>query len=975
MCVRHMMTAELFFFACSVAWGAPQWIWSPEPGSPGEQVTFRKIVTVEGDVNKATISVACDKRAAVYVNDTKVGSSAGWSQAVETDVRRILKPGENVIRIEAVGADRDPGLLAMLAVNWRPLAESDGTWQVKTGDGWIGAIELVSMNKDRPWRKALPKVASGAVIGRAAGHKLPPDLTRGGVPDDTHDWRLGPVGANGWVFCQPANRGASSLARQILITRVDEEGPAAGHLMAGDVVLGVDGQAFDTDARKALATAINKAETEKNKGKLALLVWRQGEKMDVTFFLPVLGAYSDTSPYDCPKTDKIIDQAVDYIKRNEDLLKPGWLGYINGLGLMATGRKDIMPVVEKLAHDSLLLEGETLSIDKHVPMKCWDWSYKTLFLCEYYLLTNDAAVLPTIAEHATKIAMGQSGAGTWGHTYAAIENAGRPHGHLGGYGAINQQGLTLMIVLPLAQKCGVDNQEIRDAIKRGNDFFTFFIGKGTIPYGDHGAANEWFDDNGKSGAAAIYFDLVGNHDGTRFFSEMILGSTPAGREAGHTGHFWSHLWGGIGAVRGGKPGLQTFMREMNPIFTLERQPDGRMVFQENAGEAGGMGDLKTKWDSTGSRLLQLCAPRKKLYITGKETPETSHLTQARIDTILRAGRLDVDKRARKELTREEILTLLEDPLPPVRSIGARTLAERGINCVDRLIPMLDSENKYARYGAAEALCKAGFGSKEAADKLISMMATDEDVTFQTYAIAALINRDKERGLLTVAKPAIPVLLKMAVRHSPDDPRRVLQHDIGRALFYDGRAQPRRGLLPEYGLEGVDRALLLPAIKEILTNENGWARSTLSHWMYARLTDGEKERLWPDVYRAAREIAPSGIMFASGVRTDGLTLLAENHIQEGLDLAVWYVRHQKGHGGPGRVPLALAAIREYGAHAKRIIPDLEKHISYWESRRNTRKPVPPNDPANLIRETIEKIKAMPEPPPFELISIAGQLQAE
>jgi hypothetical protein len=799
------------------------------------------------------------------------------------------------------------------------------------------------------------------------------DLTKGAEPDTTRDWALGPIGANGWGFSRKARNGASRLTRQLLITLVDESGPAVGKLQVGDVILGTDGTYFSSDARKVLAAAINKAEKTENKGELTLKVWRSDRELDVVLSLPVLGTYSKTAPFNCPKTDKIIDRGVAYIKENKDaLLKPGgWISYINGLGLMATGREDVMPMVKELAHASLLKDGETLSVEKHVSMMCWWWSYRTLFLSEYYLLTKDEAVLPTIEEYATKIAMGQSGAGTWGHTYAAKANTGYLHGHLGGYGAINQQGLTLMIALPLAKKCGIENKEVLDAIKRGDDFFRFFIGKGTIPYGDHGAANEWFDDNGKSGSAAIFFDLMGNRDGTKFFSEMILASAPNGREEGHTGHFWSHMWGGVGAARGGEQGLQTFMEVMNPIFTLERQHNGRFAFQDNVGEKGDRGKPKAKWDCTGARLLQLCVPRRVLYITGKETPKKTHLTQKRIEQILAAGRLDGDEDARTALPLKSILELLQDPLPPVRSLGAKILAEREINCVDKLIEMLDSKNKYARYGAAEALSKAGYGSKAAADKLISLMATDKDVTFQTYAIAALINRDTRCGLLSVAKPAIPVLMKMALNHSPDDPRRVLQHDIGRALFYNGRAQPRRGLLPHYGLEGIDRSLLVPAIKEILTNENGWARSTLTGFIYPLLTEDELDQLWADIYRATRHIAPSGIMFASSARTHGLKLMADHKVKEGIDLAAWYIRWQKGHGGPGRVPAALDALLEYGTHAKEVLPELEEHVEYWKTRRNPRKEPDPNDTANRIIAAIEKIKAAKETP--KLVSIAKHLE--
>lgn len=801
-------------------------------------------------------------------------------------------------------------------------------------------------------------------------HKAPPDLTQGGMPDDTHDWSLGPIGANGWCFSQTANQGASELARQILITWIDPCGPAVDKLELGDVILGISGGMFTRDARKGLAAAINEAEKECNKGGLSLLVWRDGKELGVILALPVMGDYSGTTPFACQKTGKIIENACSYMKTRT--YNPEWITFIDGLGMLATGRDDLIPIVRKIAHDAVV-PGEVLSIEKHVGMKCWDWSYKTLFLCEYFLATGDEYVLPTITEYATKIAMGQSGAGTWGHTYAAIENAGYMHGPLGGYGAINQMGLTLMIMLPLAEKCGVKNDEVRQAIVRGNEFFSYFIGRGTIPYGDHGAANEWFDDNGKSGSAAIFFDLIGNREGAEFFSEMVLASSVSGREAGHTGHFWSHLWGGIGAARGGDVALQAFMDQMNWAFTLERQPDGRMVYQGNAGETeGGKGSPKTKWDSTGARLLQLCAPRRALYITGKGMQGKTRLKVDRLKQVMHGGRLDVDRAARDSLELPQILDLLKDPLPPTRAVGARILAERNINAVDALIRMLDSDDRYERYGAAEALCKAGFGSQVAADKLINLMQTDDDITFKTYAIKALINRDKQRGLLSVAKPAIPVLLKMAVEKSPDDPRRVLQQSVSHALFYRGNAQPSRGLLVEYGLDGDYRALLAPAIRDILTNQNGGARSNLG-WVYKELKAEELDQLWNDIYMASRNIAPSGIMFASGIRDEGLRLMASLRIKEGVALAAYYVRHQNAHGSRERMPVILDTLLQYGGHAKAIIPQLERHAAYFESRREPGSPVRPDDLASLIRAAIDKIRALEYPAAGdELVSIAGKL---
>lgn len=833
------MLALLFALACARSAHAAD-IYTPPPLDPAVPSTLNLPADFQPPKDRPTAN-----------------TGLRWTSAVALEPQQGVRPICMVtVPSNALSGDPLQDGDVIIAVNGKPLGKKPDT---QFRDALAKARESTGVLWATIWRKG----AIETVLIDTGNRPL--DLTRTGKAGNTRDWRLGPMGASGWCFSESTNKGASSKARQIIMTAIDKDGPAAGKLEVGDVILGTDKQEFSSDARKALAAAINDAETQERGGALNLLVWRGGKQIDVALKLPVLGISSPTTPFDCPKTDVIVDHAVEYMKKNKDeLLKPNvWLSYINGLGLLATGREDVLPLVKELAHGSLLNEGETLSIEKHVGMKCWDWSYRTLFLCEYYLRTKDQAVLPTIEEYATKIAMGQSGAGTWGHTYAAIENAGALHGPLGGYGAINQQGLTLMIVLPLAQKCGVDNKEIRDAIKRGNDFFSYFIGKGTIPYGDHGAANEWYDDNGKSGSAAIFFDLMGNREGTRFFSEMLLGSAPSGREAGHTGCYWSHLWGGIGAARGGDKALQVFMNTMDPLFTLERQPDGRFVFQDNAGENGPKGDPKDKWDCTGARLLQFCVPRRVLYITGKETPKETHLTQERVEQILSAGKLDCDPDARRKLTVDQILNLLQDPLPPTRSIGAAALAEQNLNIVDRLIVLLDSDNKYARYGAAEALCKAGFASKEAADKLVAKMQEDNDGVFRRYAIDALINRDETRGLLTVAKPAIPVLLRMALEHSPDDPRRVLQQHIALSLFYNGNAQPRKGLLVKYGLESADRSALIPVLKEILTNQNGGARS-LTGWVYRELTPEDIAQMWPDLYASSRYVAPSGIMFAAGI---------------------------------------------------------------------------------------------------------------
>jgi hypothetical protein len=802
--------------------------------------------------------------------------------------------------------DRDPILKGdiVLAINGKPL-EGNPAYHFKTSVG--RALKGDGMLTISRWRKGVTETFTLNM------NLTPPDLTNGGVINDLHDWQLGPTGMNGWLFSQKMDNGASRDARQIKITLIAKGSPADGNVMLDDVIIGVNGKTFTHDARRALAAAIVDAEKKANRGRLDLLIWRTGETRTVSLILPTLPDPGPQAPYDCPKTDAIIEGACSFLK--DKPLKPGWLGYINAVGMLATGDEDLMPKLRAFAHE-ICIPGEVLNVDIHQSMLCWTWSYKLLFLCEYYLRTEDKHVLPTITEYATKLAMGQSGVGTWGHSVASRGyNDGKLHGRLGGYGAINQMGLTAMVGLPLALKCGVDNKEIRDAIERGETFFSYYIDKGAIPYGDHAPNTRWFDDNGKSGSAAVMFDLIGNQKGAGFYSGMVIGSAPSGREAGHTGHFWSHLWGGVGAARSGRTAMTAFIKEMDFVFTLERGAAGNFVFQGNAGEAGKQGESKNKsWDCTGARLLQLCAPRKAICITGRDMTVTSPLQADRIKQLFAAGELYSSKADRKALPKAAILRLLGDEMPAVRMTGARAMREQDLNCVPELIAMLSSENRYARYGACYALRESGYGSQAAVARLIELMESSDDLDLRLNAIDALTAGDPKISLAASAKSAIPSLLRLTVKRFEIDPRRLLQRQLASALF------ARSGLITLHGIVDIDSDLLLPAIREILTADDGRARGLVSS-IYPKLKPEDREALWPDIYRATQGIAPSGIMFADGIRASGLKLMEQHDVAEGVDLAIAFMLEDRWGKGR-RQDAALEVLTAYGPAAKKALPHLK-----------------------------------------------------
>jgi len=114
------------------------------------------------------------------------------------------------------------------------------------------------------------------------------------------------------------------------------------------------------------------------------------------------------------------------------------------------------------------------------------------------------------------------------------------------------------------------------------------------------------------------------------------------REWGHTGHFFSWHWGALGAARGGDAASQSFIGNTRWFVELERRYDGGFVhqFQLNNMDLGSF----TNWRTTGSRLLQFCLPRKKLYITGKEGFSMAAITAVDLQEIVAAGRFDPDQR-------------------------------------------------------------------------------------------------------------------------------------------------------------------------------------------------------------------------------------------------------------------------------------------------------------------------------------------
>jgi len=743
-----------------------------------------------------------------------------------------------------------------------------------------------------------------------------PDLTQDGKKSDKHDWTLGPTGARGWMW---GMRLRTDYARQILITKVDPGSPADGKLEVGDVILGINGKPFDSDARIAFGKAITEAEKTKNRGRLGLIRWRKGKTKDVTLQLKVMGSYGPTAPMNCPKTLKILNNACDYIVKNG--IGRGITGHVNALGLLASGRKEYLPLVREYARK--------IRVKDAYQMSSWNMSYMNIFLSEYYLLTQDEAVLPKIREMALYLAGGQSRVGTWGHG-----NAGS-NGILQGYGAMCQPSLSCAVSLILNQKCGIDDPVVEKAVRKAEIFFLHFVDKGNIPYGDH-SPREVHDSNGRNSVAVILFDLLDNPDAYQFYARMTVASYGE-REEGHTGNYWGFLWGPLGAMRAGPEAASAFIKELEWFFELERQWDGGFTYQGGA-DMDGAEHTTPGWDTTGARLLMYTMSLQELHVTGKGLKAEKALTGQALEDTLLAGR-DYSTWFREgyvttdsfdALSTGELFKRLNTWSPPMRIRAAKALAKRPGNYVDPLKAMLKSDDRDTLLGGIYGLEYQRQKAEPAIDALVGLL-THDDVWVRFRAGAALCSIGKP-----AREKAVPVMLKMATRTFADDPREMNQRYISYVLWGGNVNGEPRGLIRN-DMEGVDHDLLVPAIKKIIRNEDGQTRSLVARAI-RMMNFEELAPLWSDVVYGLKVPAPSGIMFNADIRETCMNVLVKYRFKEAVPYIAEYVRNMKQHGSENRIYRVMDTLKSYGAAAKPALPGLYEAREYYKKNLGPGKPL-------------------------------------
>jgi len=417
------------------------------------------------------------------------------------------------------------------------------------------------------------------------------------------DWEgrqvhLGPTGARGWV-----------QDHRIHVVRIAHGAPADGVLKPHDTLTGANGRRFaeGSDPRKLLGQAITESETPRSRGRLNLLVERDGTEMQVAVQLRVMGQYAATWPAKCQKSAKILREACGFLasKQYPDGHIPSEVGMFtaySGLLFLASDDPALLDNARRAAHWLSRQDYRAMELN------AWPSGYAAMMMAEYYLKTGDPTVLPKLRDLADFITEGQMACGSWAHNMP-----------WGGYGAVNQVGLVCLIALKLTQECGVEVDQA--ALDRGYAFFAKYADKGWIPYGDH---RPWLgtSGNGKNSLGVVAFDLLGSApEKVRLFSGTVADAYDH-RETGHTGCYFSLMWGPIAARHAGDDAFRRFLDAQRWYYDLARTHDGGLVCQPNPENLGGRTPGSYTFDgpegTTAGVGLFYALPLRSLRVLGAE---------------------------------------------------------------------------------------------------------------------------------------------------------------------------------------------------------------------------------------------------------------------------------------------------------------------------------------------------------------------
>ena len=443
------------------------------------------------------------------------------------------------------------------------------------------------------------------VIGFALSMNIPTwALLRNGG-NYGEETKIGPDSQTGGWFINLGITGARgkmtpSAPTVIEVAYVFKDTPADGELQAGDKIIGANGKPFTTPHKFGygmekfgyegpmmdLGNALDESQGPRLNGKIILQIIRGQKRQQIALKLPTkYGSFSQTYPFNCKKTDTILDELYAYlIKRQQN--DGSWhhrphLNAIAALALLTSRKQEHKQAIQKAMH---YFANNTNDKIDYAGYDCWKYGLYGICLSEYYLLTGENWVLKELDEINRWLVKAQfqhpyrdsMGAGGWGH---------RPTGREGGngYGPICMITAQALAAWSLIAECNLDiNQKQYMAAHK-------FLVRGTnnigyVWYNDNNAGDNKYADMGRTGSSGVAH-AVSSLGGTEFQdyafkAAKCIGTNYKTFPDTHGSAILGMGWTALGAAVD-KASFRNLMDNHIWYFSLAHCPNGTFYFQPN----------------------------------------------------------------------------------------------------------------------------------------------------------------------------------------------------------------------------------------------------------------------------------------------------------------------------------------------------------------------------------------------------------
>jgi hypothetical protein len=236
---------------------------------------------------------------------------------------------------------------------------------------------------------------------------------------------LGPTGIRARIYKDKPKRLVVKYVFQ------DSKSPAKGKVDIEDVIVGANGKKFKTSHRfgrnlpggggwdgPMMELAGHLEDSQGKDGVLELMVWPKGEMQNATTVkiqLRPVGRFADTFPYNCPRSDKMLEELCDFMVM--DYESGNWKG-ANSFGggphgdahqllaLMASGNSKYKRLIKKTMSR---YHGKKYDA-ANGGFRMWRWGFDSILMGEYYMLTKDRKLVAPMKSLAEAMPWGSQNA-------------------------------------------------------------------------------------------------------------------------------------------------------------------------------------------------------------------------------------------------------------------------------------------------------------------------------------------------------------------------------------------------------------------------------------------------------------------------------------------------------------------------------------------------------------------------------------